>query len=145
MADVPQAELAAVLGILQNACHELAGVREQLANVNLMGQKLENLADGQELMGETLRRLGTQHQESQFKYLEQASKQELKILEINLKIANYNDYVDKVNNMDKKMYVIGTLSVILGALFASLPPWMERLSPQKDTVSLMRTFTGGRV
>lgn len=145
MGDAPQAELAAVLGILQNACHELAGVREQLGNVSLMGQKLENLANGQERMGEALQRLGDQHQETQFKFLEQANKHELKIQEITLKISNYQTLVDKVENMDKKMYVIGFLALIIGAMFASLPAWLERYSPQKETPSMVSSIRRGRV
>lgn len=139
MADAPQAELAAVLGILQNACQELSGVREHLLTVSLMGQELKNLTRGQDRMGETLQQMVERHGESQVKFLQQASEQNLKIQEIKLTIANYNDYVDKINGLEKKMYVIGTLSVILGALFASLPSWMERLSPQKDAASLIRT------
>lgn len=145
MSDAPQAELAAVLGILQNACHELAGVREQLGNVSLMGQKLENLANGQERMGEALQRLGDQHQETQFKFLEQASKHELKIQEIVLKISNYQDLVNKVNSMEQKMYAVAVLALILGALFASLPAWLERYSPQKESSSMAVPIGGGMV
>jgi len=144
VSDAPQAELAAVLGILKNACTELAGVREQLQNVTLMGQKLENLAEGQQRMGESLQRLGDQHQETQFKFLEQASKHELKIQEIGLKISNYQDLVNKVNNMEQKMYAVAVLTLILGALFASLPAWLERYSPHKGAISLEAPMRRGK-
>lgn len=128
--------IAALLGVLQNACTEMHGVQGELRKIGEMGGRLAALEKGQHDMMAKIDQASQAHQSLQLKYLEQSGKHELEIQAISLRLENYPALVSSVQGIDKKLFAYGLIAVvasaIIGALFAGLPAWLDRYAPQKS-------------
>jgi hypothetical protein len=135
MGDTPQTETAALLGLLANACNELKGVRGKLEDVGLIGLRLEALERWGERMESKMDKEREASEQSRIQYVEQTHKHSLEIQELKSLTFNYVTLVDRVNNLEKKVFAYvftaGVAAGVIGALVASGPPWLDRISPQE--------------
>lgn len=131
----PQSEIAALLGILKTACDRLHGLEGKLETIAKIGFRLEAVEKGQEQIADKIDRSAQAHQSLQEKYLDQSHKLEIEILAINARIKGYEDVVKTVTRLDKNVSAYVLLAVvgggILGALFAGLPAWLDRVKNSK--------------
>jgi hypothetical protein len=143
-----QAEASAVLGILQTACERLHGLESKLENIANLGFRLQAVEDGQNEIKDKIDKSALAHQALQERYLDQSHKHDIQILEINGRLKNYEEVVRTVSNLEKKVSAYALIGVIgggiLGALFAGLPAWLERYSPQKNGVTIESVLTRDR-
>jgi len=130
-----QSEITAFLGILKTACDRLHGLESKLETITKIGFRLEAVEKGQEQIADKIDKSAQAHQSLQEKYLDQSHKHEIEILAINARIQGYEDVVKTVARLDKNISAYVLLAVvgggILGALFAGLPAWLDRVKHSK--------------
>lgn len=138
MSDTSQTEMSAVLGILRNACSEMHGVQSELKSVAKLGEKLESLEKTLGKLEEKIEESAAAHKVLQEQYLTQSHQHDLQIQAIQIQLKDYNTLVSTVSKLDKNLYAYVLIAVIatgiVSALFAGLPGWLERYSPQKVSV-----------
>ena len=132
---VSQSEIAAFLGILKTACDRLHGLEGKLETIAKIGFRLEAVEKGQEQIANKIDRSAQAHQSLQEKYLDQSHKHEIEILAINGRIKDYEEVARTVTRLDKNVSAYVLLAVVgggmLGALFAGLPAWLDRMKHSK--------------
>lgn len=118
-----------LVALLPRLCEKLDAVAKQ-------GDRLERVEDGQKEIKDKIDKSAEAHQALQTQYLNQSHKHELEIQEIQLRLKNYETTVEKVEELDKKVFAYALLAAVVGtvagALFAGLPAWLER-HPEKDS------------
>lgn len=132
----PVSEVAAVLGMMETACGRLASVEEKLGNVPLMQQTLASIMKGQEKMESLVEKIEESHRESREQNRDRLHEHQLKIQAIELRLINYETTVEKVEELDKKLFgyalVAAVAGAVIGAIFAGAPGWLDR-HPEKDS------------
>ena len=118
-----------LVALLPRLCEKLDAVAKQ-------GDRLERVEDGQKEIKDKIDKSAEAHQALQTQYLNQSHKHELEIQEIQLRLKNYETTVEKVEELDKKVFAYALLAAVagavVGAMFTGLPAWLER-HPQKDS------------
>jgi hypothetical protein len=144
----PVSEVAAVLGMMETACGRLASVEEKLGNVPLMQQTLASIMKGQEKMEGLVEKIEESHRESREQNKDRLHEHQLKIQAIEHKLINYETTVKTVARLDKNVSAYVLLAVvgggILGALFAGLPAWLDRVKHSKASTMNPPALTRGR-
>ena len=118
-----------LVALLPRLCEKLDAVAQQ-------GDRLKRVEEGQGEIKEKIDKSTEAHQELQTQYLKQSHKHELEIQGIQLRLKNYETTVEKVEDLDKKVFAYALLAAVagavVGAMFTGLPAWLER-HPQKDS------------
>ena len=122
-----------LVALLPRLCEKLDAVAKQ-------GDRLERVEDGQKEIKDKIDKSAEAHQALQTQYLNQSHKHELEIQEIQLRLKNYETTVEKVEELDKKVFAYALLAAVagavVGAMFTGLPAWLER-HPEKDSRLIM--------
>lgn len=118
-----------LVALLPRLCEKLDAVAKQ-------GDRLERVEDGQKEIKDKIDKSAEAHQALQTQYLNQSHKHELEIQAMQLRLKNYETTVEKVEELDKKVFsyaLVATVAgMVVGAMFAGLPAWLDR-HPDKDS------------
>jgi len=117
---------------IETALERIAGVETSIASVQTnMANLINEFSAARKAQEKQSEELGRHKEEVAKQIAETKTKTALLVQQL----ENYDALVAKVNSTESKLYayilIVAVSAGIIGALFAGVPAWLDRISPQK--------------